>query len=297
MSTVEAAASELELVVDAGAQVGEGPVWSPTEGRLYWVDILSSAVHRYDPATGADDVFDVGQPVGAVALRRAGGLLLALRDGFGTLDPQTGAVALRTPVEADDPGTRMNDGKPDPAGRFWGGTMAFGAEPKRGAFYRLDPDWTVTRQFGDVTISNGLDWTDDGRTMYYVDSPMQAVDAFDFDLARGEISNRRHVIEIPEQTGLPDGLTLDAEGYLWLALHGAGVIHRYAPTGELDRIVHVPATQVTCCAFGGPGLTDLYITSAAHGLSAEARAEQPAAGGLFRYRPGVRGRPPNTFAG
>ncbi len=297
MTIVEVPARDVELLVDAHAKVGEGPVWDTLDSVLYWVDILSNAVHRYDPATGADQTFDVGQAVGAVALRAAGGLLLALRDGFGVLGTTTGQVALRTPVEQDTPATRMNDGKPDPAGRFWGGTMAFSAEPGRGSFYRLDRDWTVTKLFGGVTISNGLDWSLGGRTMYYIDSTTQYVDAFDFDPDQGQIGNRRHLIEIPAEVGLPDGMTLDAEGFLWVVLHGAGAIHRYAEDGRLDRVVRLPASQATCCAFGGPDLTDLYITTAAQGLSPERLAEQPHAGGLFKYRPGVPGRPPNRFGG
>jgi sugar lactone lactonase YvrE len=296
MAVSEVPADEVELLVDARAVIGEGPVWSADEQALYWVDILSNVVHRYDPASGRDETVDVSQPVGAVGLGRDG-LVLALRDGFGWLDRRTGRTELRAPVEADDPSTRMNEGKPDAAGRFWAGTMAFDATPRAGAFYRLDPDWTVTRQFGDVTISNGLDWSLDGRTMYYVDSPTQAVDAFDFDPLTGGIAARRHLFEIPRAAGLPDGMTVDADGFLWVALHGTGVIHRYAATGQLDRVLRVPARRVTSCAFGGPDLTDLYITSASEGLSAEEWRAQPHAGGLFRYRAGVRGRLPNRFAG
>jgi sugar lactone lactonase YvrE len=296
MTADEVPTSELELVVDAHATVGEGPVWSVEEQALYWVDILGNAVHRFEPATGADRVWDVGQAVGAVALRRGhtGSLLLALRDGFGVLDLGTGQVELRAPVERETPSTRMNDGKADPTGRFWAGTMGFKSEPGLGSFYRLDADWSVTRHFGDVSISNGLDWTVDGQTMYYIDSPTQSVDAFDFDAAHGTLAGRRSVIRIPPAVGLPDGMTLDADGYLWVSLFGVGAINRYAPDGRLDRVVRVPATQTTCCAFGGRDLDELYITSGANGVSPSA---DPHAGALFRYRAGVRGRPPNLFAG
>ncbi|MBV9358536.1 MAG: SMP-30/gluconolactonase/LRE family protein [Chloroflexi bacterium] len=292
----EVPASELELLVDAHAIVGEGPVWSVDEQALYWVDIIGDAVHRYDPATGADRAWNVGQSVGAIGLRQGhpSSLLLALRDGFGTLDLGSGKVELRTPVEAENGANRLNDGKPDPRGRFWAGTMGYNSEPELGTFYRLDPDWSVTPQFSGVSISNGLDWTVDERTMYYIDSPTQSVDAFDFDADQGRIAGRRSVFQIPRSVGLPDGMTLDGEGYLWVSLFGVGAVNRYAPDGRLDRVVHVPASQTTCCAFGGANLDELYITSAARGLSASA---EPNAGGLYRYRAGVKGRPPNTFAG
>jgi sugar lactone lactonase YvrE len=287
----------VELVLDAHARVGEGPVWDDVNGTLVWVDIMSNAVHRYDPAKDQDRAIDVGQPVGAAALRRDGnGLVVALRDGFGLLDEGSGQVQIVTPVEADVPTNRMNDGKADPAGRFFAGTMGFDETPGSGAMYRLDPDRQVTRLFGGVSISNGLDWSLDGSQMYYIDSPTQGVDVFDFNSATGSLANRQRLITIAPQEGLPDGMTVDAEGALWVALHGSGSVRRYTPDGRVDQVVRVPPTMVTCCAFGGPDLTDLYITTMSLGLSEEAKRAQPLAGALFRCRPGVRGRPPNRFA-
>ncbi len=287
----------VELVLNAHARVAEGPVWDDRTGTLVWVDIMSSLVHRYDPARDRDQAVDVGQAVGAAALRKDDkGLVLALRDGFGFLDEANKKVEIVAFVEADVPTNRMNDGKADPGGRFWAGTMAFESTPGRGSLYRLDPDLQVSKHVSGISISNGLDWSLDGRQMYYVDSPTQGVDVFDFDAAQGKLSARRRLITIAPEEGLPDGMTVDEEGGLWVALHGSGSVRRYTPDGRVDRVVRVPPTMVTCCAFGGPHLTDLYITTMSYGMSEEAKRAQPLAGALFRCRPGVRGRPPNRFA-
>jgi sugar lactone lactonase YvrE len=289
----------VDLILDAQARVAEGPVWDDTNGTLVWVDIMSHAVHRYDPATGQDHAVDVGQPVGAAVLRRDGnGLVLALRDGFAMLDEASAEVQLVAPVEADVTANRMNDGKCDPGGRFWAGTMPYSPAPNSaaGALYRLDPDLSVSRMVGGVTLSNGMGWSPDGRQMYYIDSMTQGMDVFDFSPDDGSIRNRRRLITIPPDEGLPDGMTVDAEGGLWMALHGSGTIRRYTPDGQMDRVVRVPPTMVTCCAFGGPDLTDLYITTMTLGLSEADRRAQPLAGALFRCRPGMRGLPPHRFA-
>ncbi len=289
----------VELVLDAHARVAEGPVWDDVSGTLVWVDIMGNAVHRYDPARDRDKALDVGQPVGAAVLRRDGnGLVLALRDGFGVLDEKAGQVEMVAAVEADVPTNRMNDGKCDPAGRFWAGTMPFDPPPgsARGALYRMDKDFQVTAVVSGVTLSNGMDWSPDGRHMYYIDSMTQGVDVFDFDAATGSLGQRQRLITVAPEEGLPDGMTVDAEGGLWVALHGSGSIRRYTPNGHVDRVVRVPPTMVTCCAFGGPDLTDLYITTMTFGMSEEARRAQPLAGAIFRCRPGVHGRPPHRFA-
>jgi sugar lactone lactonase YvrE len=287
----------VDVVLDVHASVGEGPVWDNRTNTLVWVDIMNNAVHVFDPASGQDRAVDVGQPVGAAGLRERGGLVLALRDGFAVLDPDLGDLHWVAKVEETVPTNRMNDGKCDAAGRFWAGTMAFAVTPGAASLYRLDPDYRVTRVLTDITLSNGLDWSRDNHQMYYIDSTTQRVDAFDFDLEHGTLGERRAVITVPPELGLPDGMTVDAEGGLWVAVHGSGAIHRYTPDGKLDRTVRVPARQVTCCAFGGPDLADLYITSMTYGLSLEALGEQPRAGAVFRTRPGVHGRPSYRFAG
>src|SRR4051794_30097068 len=240
---------EAEVILDAHSSVGEGPVWDDRTNTLVWVDIMNNTVHVFDPASGHDRAIDLGQPVGAAGLRERGGLVLALQDGFAALDADLGDLHWLAKVEDDIPGNRMNDGKCDAAGRFWAGTMAFTATPGVANLYRLDPDYRVTRVVTGVTLSNGLDWTDDNQHMYFIDSRTQRVDAFDFDLEQGTLSNRRTVVSVPPEAGLPDGMTVDADGGLWVAMHGAGAIHRYTPDGRLERTVRVPARQVTSCAF------------------------------------------------
>jgi len=289
--------STVELALPALAELGEGARWDERTGTLFWVDILRGRVHQFSPATAACRSWTVGQAVGALAIREAGGLVLALRDGFATLDLDTGRLAWIARVEDDRPGQRMNDGRCDAAGRFWAGTMAFDPSPGTGTLYRLDPGGRVTAVLADLTISNGLDWGRDGRTLYFVDSGTQRIDLFDFDPPTGELSNRREFVRVPDAAGMPDGLVVDADGFVWVALWGGGALHRYATDGALAAVVTLPVSHPTSCAFGGPDLTDLYVTSASVELTPAALARQPHAGGLFRVRPGVSGRPAHRFAG
>ncbi len=288
--------SDVDLVLDAHAVLGEGPIWLPADNMLAWVDIMGHRVHRFDPLTGRDESFDVGQPVGAVAPRASGGLVMALRDGFGLLDTATGCVEMIADTEADNPGNRMNDGKCDSEGRFWAGTMAFDARPGAGALYRLDRDHGVTKMLSDVSISNGIDWSLDNRTMYFIDS-LSGLDAFDYEPIGGQITNRRRIATIPPELGVPDGMTLDSEGYLWVAIWGGWMVRRFAPDGRIDREIRVPVARTSSCAFGGPDYADLYITTASPEPGSDEHAAQPHAGGLFRVRPGVTGRPPNQYRG
>ena len=296
-SRTDIATSEVELVLDAHAELGEGPTWHAAESALVWVDITRCLVHRYTPASGRDESIDVGQHVGAAAPRAAGGLVLALRDGVGILDTATRRVEMIADIEADHPGNRMNDGKCDSAGRFWAGTMAYDNRPGAGALYRLETDRHVARVLSAVTISNGIGWSLDDRLMYYIDTPTLGVDVFDYEAATGAITNRRRLITIPPEAGQPDGMTVDSDGFLWVALWGGWAVHRYSPKGVLDRVVKLPVAKVTSCAFGGPDLADLYITSASIELSPDELREQPHAGGLFRHRPGVAGLPTHSFKG
>lgn len=298
MSPIEVPTEEVDLVLDARAELGEGPLWDERRGVLWWVDIMAGRVHRFDPAAGDDRAYEVGQPVGAVALRASrDDLVLAVQDGFALLDPESGEVRQLREVEKGQPGNRMNDAYCDPRGRLWAGTMAMDETRAAGALYRLDRDLRVVKVLEHVGTSNGIDWSSDGRTMYYVDSPTRRVDAFDYDPETGSIGNRRAVVTFPSELGVPDGMVLDAEDYLWVAAWGGWQLRRYDPQGDLDRVVHLPVARVTKCAFGGPGLDDLYITTAWRGSSEQERAEQPHAGGVFRCRPGIRGRAPHRFAG
>jgi sugar lactone lactonase YvrE len=191
----------------------------------------------------------------------------------------------------------MNDGYVDSRGRLWAGTMGMDHVPHRGSLYRLDVDGSVHRMLTDITTSNGIDWSPDDRLMYYVDTGNPRIDVFDFDAGAGAIANRRTFVDIPASAGKPDGLIVDAEGGVWLALWGGSAVHRYLPDGTLDRTVSVPARLTTKPAFGGPALEDLYITSAWIALDDAERRAEPAAGGVFHVRPGIRGRAANRFAG
>jgi len=286
---------EVELALDARAELGEGPSWDPETGRLIWVDITAEVVHWFDPASGHDQRFEVGQPVGAAVPASDGRLALAVSDGFAFLDPPTGGIERIADVEVDLADTMMNDGKCDPAGRLWAGTKdAVGSRPL-GSLYRLGADRRPERILTGLTVSNGLGWSPDRTTMYFIDSPTQRIDVFDFELESGEISNRRTLVEIPKAWGLPDGMTVDEDGFLWVAFWGGSAVRRFAPTGAVVSTVEFPVSQVTSCTFGGGDLSELYVTTARDSLSETQLAEQPLAGGLFRLRPGVRGRPSHPF--
>jgi sugar lactone lactonase YvrE len=286
-----------DVAVPAQDQLGEGPVWDADRGLLWWVDILAGHVHSVAPGSGARTWFDAGDPVGAAGLARSGNLVLALVDGFALAGPD-GDYLTRVPgFGIDRASVRFNDGKPDPWGNFCAGTMAWdetGRPP--GSLYRLSPDGVVTELFGAVGLSNGLDWTDDQRLFYYADSNSGRVDLFDTDPDTGLLGARRPFVTIPEADGMPDGLTLDAEGCVWLAVWGSGEVRRFTPAGQLDTVVRLPARQVTSAAFGGPELGTLYITTAWEGLTPAERADQPHAGDIFACTPGVTGRPPFLFA-
>jgi sugar lactone lactonase YvrE len=280
----------VELVLDARATLGEGPCWDPRTQRLYWVDILAPAVHVYDPATGDDQVIAVPRHIGCLALRESGGAVVALQDGFAELDLESGQVTPIPGPGVGQEGVRFNDGKCDPSGRFWAGTMAYGQLPGAGALYCLDTERTVRLQVPGVTCSNGLTWSLDGRRMYYIDTPTHEIAVFDYDCATGAIANRRIAVAIPPAQGLPDGMTIDGEGMLWVAFWGGHAVARFDPErGRCLEAIPVPVTCPSSVCFGGPQLDELYITSASVALTPEARAAEPEAGGLFCVRPGVCG--------
>jgi sugar lactone lactonase YvrE len=285
---------QVEVVVAAAAQLGEGPVWDARTGRLAWVDILARRMHLTDVRNGRTDVIDLPLHVGAVVPRASGGWVAALQDGFWAIG--SGSPVPLARVADASPDRRFNDGKCDPAGRFWAGTMAYDERPGAGALYRLEPDAQVTRVLDGVGISNGLAWSPDGGTMHYVDSLTRRIDAFSFDPSSGEIRDRRVVVSIPAEAGYPDGLTVDAEGGLWVALWGGSAVHRYVG-GRLEHVVSLPVTRPTSCTFGGDALDELYVTSATKDLSPEERRAEPLAGAVFRVRPGIRGLPATAFAG
>lgn len=270
------------------AHHAEGPVWWPDGSGLRWVDMLAGDILSMD-AVGRVQRRNVGTVAAALRPRRTGGFVVGVERGFALVDE---AGELHTLPEVwSDSSVRMNEGCCDPQGRFYCGSMAYDKSTGRGTVYRLDADTSVTEVFRGVTISNGLAWTADGTLAYYNDTPTQRVDVFSYDPDRG-LHERRTLVQIPQEQGAPDGLTVDADGHVWVALYGGSAVHRYRPDGVLDGVVEVPVSQVTACTLGGLRMDELYITT-----SAEDNAPEPDAGSVFRSSVGVTGLPASTFAG
>jgi sugar lactone lactonase YvrE len=283
------------VAVRSGDLLGECPVWLAGENRLMWVDGSGRRIQWLDPSTGAVERMDLDREVGSVAPAASGGIVAALRHDFVLID-RAHIVTVVANVESGLPGNRMNDGKCDSRGRFWAGSWTLDMT-RAASLYRLNADFSVDMMLEPVTCSNGLGWSPDDRLMYYVDSTTYRVDTFDFDAGSGEIRARRPLVEILESAGMPDGLTVDADGCVWLCLWGGSAVHRYDPRGRLDMVLELPTANVTSCTFGGDDLRDLYITTAREDLDEHALATQPEAGSLFVCRPGPAGLVPNEFAG
>ncbi len=279
--------SAVDVVVNLHAQLGEGPVWDHRADVLAWVDILGGLVHLTDPVTGATTTTEVGAPVGALGMHGDEDYLLALRNGFAPLSDST--VGPLVEVFDGSGGLRMNDGGVDPAGRFLAGSMGDG-ETSAGTLYVRETDGSTRSLFDDVTISNGIAWSADGRLMYYVDSALQSIDVLDYDPAVGSVAGRRTWVAISERDGTPDGITIDSEGCVWVALWDGGRVQRYSPAGELLTEIAVPAARTTSCAFGGPDLDRLFITTAAVGIDPCTPGAE-LAGALFVADPGCVGVP------
>ncbi len=266
------------------SQWGEGPLWH--RDRLLYVDIEAHKILAFDPASGLEKIWDVGQRVGTVVARASGGLVWAGDDGIFALDESSGASEAISNPEADLTTNRFNDGKCDPAGRLWAGTMHLGpVRSATGSLWCLHTDLRVEKKFSPVTVSNGLVWTRDTRTMYYIDTPRKNVIAFDFDNATGAISGERVAIDCKDMTGVPDGMTIDSEDRLWIAFcHGGRVLCIDPRTGKTEATIDFPCIETTACAFGGPDLSDLYITT---GISS--KVAEPLAGRFFVCKPGAKG--------
>ena len=265
--------------------LGESPVWDASVNRLYWVDIAGHQLHFCEKDGNDHQVIEVGQPIGAVVPYKKDTLVTALGQGFAFLHLKDGSIEwIRNPVE-DLPGNRFNDGKCDPQGRFWAGTMNTQGVKHAGNVYTLEESAGVALRLKGVSVSNGMAWSPDGRCFYYIDTATASVVAFDFDAASGAISHQRTVVRIPPEMGKPDGMTIDTEGMLWVALWDGWSISRWDPfTGNLLSRLMLPVARVTSCTFGGGDLRDLYVTSARIGLSEEELQEQPLAGSLFVLR-------------
>ncbi|XP_078602219.1 regucalcin-like [Branchiostoma floridae x Branchiostoma japonicum] len=285
------------VAVDEPGLCPEGPHWDNRTGTLLYVDIDGQKVHRWNPVTRQKDTVAMDCMVGAVVPREAGGVVVAAGTKFAFLDFETRQLTDVATVDSHKPTNRFNDGKCDAAGRFWAGTMGHEPVPtqverKVGSLYCLHTDRTVTKAFNETDISNGLAWTSDNSIMYYIDSLQYSVDAFDFDLASGTLTNRRKVVSFEEsRDGVPDGMCIDADGKLWVAMFGTGQVLQVDPeTGTHLRSVKLPADQTTSCCFGGPNLDILYVTTASVGLSAEEVQQKPLSGCVFQVTGlGVRG--------
>jgi sugar lactone lactonase YvrE len=291
------AGGRVEVAVDVRAEVGEGPHWDATTSSLLFVDLTGGAVFRYEPVTGNLSSFSVGQEVGAVLPSRAGGLVLALRDGIGIASDKGDGLLLKVPVERENTGNRMNDAKCDPVGRLFAGTTAFDFATGAGALYRIDLDWSCQALVRGVTTSNGTAWAPDGSLMYFIDSATQAVDVFDYDVTTGSCSDRRRLLTIDPDDGIPDGMTVDADGNLWVACFAGGAVRCYAPSGKQVDEIGFPVSQVTSCAFGGSDWSDLFVTTARYRMSPGQLADEPLSGATFVCRPGVVGVPASGFGG
>jgi sugar lactone lactonase YvrE len=280
---------EANPVTEWKTRLGEGPVWNPDTGLLHWVDLLVGDVLGMSPLDGVVERRNVGTTVSAMRPVASGGLVLAVERGFAFLADGEASPAL-LPELWDDPSVRMNDGGCDPQGRFYAGSMAYDERPGAGRLWRMDHDGQCAVVVEDVTISNGLAWSQDGELVYYADTATDRVDTFSFDATTGTFSDRRPFVTI--DSGAPDGLTLDAEGRVWVALWGGGAVRCYSPSGELLEIIELPVRNVTACTFGGANLDELFITTAAPSSDPE-----PLAGSLFHVIPGAKGLPVQPYTG
>ncbi len=287
-----------ELIIDTSSMLGEGCIWDYNRQRLLFVDIEKCMLYIYHPETKDLRKIDVGQRLGTVVPTQDGKLLVALEKSVVVLDPATGSLETAAEIETDVPGNRFNDGKCDPAGRFWVGTVVEDMSEPRAALYRIDSDYSVKKMLAGVTNSNGIVWSLDHTKLYYIDTPTRRVVSFDYDLASGNIENRRPVIDIPGSMGYPDGMTIDAEGKLWIAMFEGAAVSRWDPDGgRLIDSYPIPAKNVTSCAFGGENLDELYVTTAQFLMTAEDLKAYPQSGGLFRLKLITKGIPCFEFKG
>jgi sugar lactone lactonase YvrE len=288
--------TDLDVFAPVACELGEGALWDPDCARLYWVDITGRRIHAKDWSGGEVVTLATPETVGSVALRAGGGLIAALRRSVAFCDVDRGTIEVVRTIDGEPPGNRLNDGAVDPYGRFWVGSMDLEETAPTGSFYRVDGDLTVSRAFGGVICSNGPAWSPDGRTLYHVDSTRRLIRAYDLDPA-GAVGAGRVFVSDEAHDWYPDGVTVDAEGFVWNCKWAGGRIVRYAPDGTVDRVVLVPVPKPTRCAFVGPDLATLAVTSARIGLDATTLAGSPLSGQVLLLDPDARGLPTPVFAG
>lgn len=288
----------VSIALDARAELGEGPRWHAAEHRLYWVDIARCELHRFDPTSGKDEVRVFAQPIGCFAFRRAGGLLLAMKDGLAILPAWNAAPRpFGEQIFADRPNLRFNDGRTDPAGRFWAGSVNMAKSAQDAALYRVDPDGTITEVEGGMTTCNAAAFNADGTSFRHADTPSHALRGYDVDLEDGSLKNRRIVHQFEQGTGRPDGGSFDADGCYWSALFDGGRVVRLSQEGELLQTIELPVSRPTMLAFGGDDLRTAYVTTARTGLSDEQLGREPNAGAIFAFRTDTPGIPETPFGG
>ncbi|MCX6445062.1 MAG: SMP-30/gluconolactonase/LRE family protein [Actinobacteria bacterium] len=283
-----------ELAVELDCDLGEGPYWDDAQQELYFVDITNKQVKIFSPSDSSVKTIKFDQEVSAVFLDQKSELIVAARDGVFTASQDGALKTLLAPIEADDPSIRTNDAKCDSTGRMWVGTMAFDFTPGVAALFTLDSKG-LKQVVPVLTIANGLGWSRDQKSMYFIDSPTGRVDIFDCDLQSGELKNRRPLITFDVAAGIPDGLTTDEDGGIWVAFFGGGEVRRYDPSGELTHVVTLPVKQVTSCCFGGKDMTELFITTARYAMNSESLAKEPLAGSLFRLSTTFKGSKSNRY--
>ncbi len=289
---------ELAIALDARAELGEGPRWNAEEARLYWVDINRRELHCFDPATRTDRVRTFAQPVGCFAFRQKGGLLLAMKDGLATLaDWDADPEPFGPQLFADKPDLRFNDGRTDPSGRFWAGSVNTAKTARDAALYRVDPDGTISFVEGDMLTCNGAAFNSAGTLFRHADTPSHALRGYDADPGSGLLSSRHIVHQFEVGTGRPDGGSFDQEGCYWSALFDGGRVVRLSPAGDILQTVQLPVSRPTMIAFGGDDLRTAFVTTARSGLTEAELAAQPLAGAIFSFRVPVAGVPETPFAG
>lgn len=281
--------TQVEVASGIRAQHAEGPLWDAATACLWWVDIAGRRVHCFDPASGQDTSWGTDGEPGGVVLNQAGEPVVATPEGLALLDRRTGRTELSVPIEQDRPENRANDVKVDGRGRAWVGTMAFDKRPGNASLYRVDDGW-ATCVVDALTISNGPAFDEPGGRLYLADTALCRVDVFDLDPVIGALTGRRAFLDLHAAQFWPDGMTVDDEGLLWVALGRAGAVHRYRPDGTLDGVVEVPTSNPTSVAFGGADGGDLYVTTSWVDVEPDRLAGEPLAGAIFRCRPGVTGR-------